>query len=129
MQDKRTGEWTPQTVMMKLQRAALCVAWSPSEGKFAIGSGTKNVCVCSFNKQANWWAGHLIRKQHNSSVCCITWNPDDKRLATGSTDGYCRVFWASVSGAGPSHLMRCIIVLQLIGPGITGECLDSRYKR
>lgn len=99
MQDRHTGDWTPQPVMMKLHRAALCVAWSPSEDKFAIGSGKKNVCVCSFNRNTNWWGGELIRQAHDSSVCCIAWHPDDACLATGSTDGHCRIFWASSSGA------------------------------
>lgn len=94
---------------MKLQRAALCVEWSPCESKFAIGSGTKNVCVCTFEKDNNWWAGRLIRKAHDSSVCCVAWHSDDMCLATGSTDGHCRVFYANVNGV--THARHQLVLL------------------
>eukprot|EP00892_Ulva_mutabilis_P006928 jgi/Ulvmu1/4607/UM002_0336.1 len=93
-QDSSTGAWTQQKLIMKLQRAALCLAWSPLEKKFAVGSGTKNVCIAEFSTKDNWWAGRLIRNSHSSSVCCVAWSPDDVCLATGSTDGRCRIFYA-----------------------------------
>ena len=78
-------------VFTRLQRAALCVAWSPDEQQFAIGSGGKSVCICNYEDTNNWWAGKLIRGKHNSSVTCVAWHPEGRLLATGSTDGFCRV--------------------------------------
>lgn len=79
-------------VLTRLQRAALCVAWSPSSSQFAIGGGGKSVCVCAHEAENKWWAGKLIRGMHNSSVCCVAWHPSGALLATGSTDNFCRVF-------------------------------------
>ena len=82
-------------VVTRLQRAALCVAWSPCETRFAIGSGAKNACICAYEDGPRWWAGRLIRQQHWSSVLCVAWHPDGTMLATGSSDGFCRVFQVS----------------------------------
>lgn len=90
--------WTQQMVMGRLHRAALCVEWAPNGNKFAIGSGTYNCCVCSYEEENKWWAGRVIRKAHNSSVVSVAWHPDSIKLATGSTDGYCRVFHACTAG-------------------------------
>jgi actin related protein 2/3 complex, subunit 1A/1B len=79
-------------VITRLQRAALCVAWSPDESRFAIGSGAMNVCICSHEPANKWWAGKLIRRKHQSSVLCIAWHPNAELLATGSSDNFCRVF-------------------------------------
>jgi WD40 repeat protein len=89
-------------VITRLQRAALCVSWAPDDTKFAIGSGTKSICVCTYQKENNWWAGKVIRKAHDSSVVCVAWHPANVRLATGSTDGYCRIFYADTSGKPPT---------------------------
>ena len=92
------ASWTQQMVIARLQRAALCVQWAPNGSKFAIGSGTNNCCVCSYEEQNKWWAGKVIRKAHSSSVVCLAWHPDNMKLATGSTDGCCRVFHADKPG-------------------------------
>ena len=34
---RRDGEWKPEMVVTRLNRAALCVQWSPCGTKFAIG--------------------------------------------------------------------------------------------
>ncbi|KAG8481448.1 hypothetical protein CXB51_026298 [Gossypium anomalum] len=91
-------EWVPTLVILRLNRAALCVQWSPKENKFAVGSGAKTVCVCYYEQENNWWVSKVIRKKHDSSVTSVAWHPNNILLATTSTDGKCRVFSTFIKG-------------------------------
>ncbi|CAA0833429.1 Actin-related protein 2/3 complex subunit 1A [Striga hermonthica] len=51
---KEASEWVPTLVILRLNRAALCVQWSPKENKFAAGSGAKTVCICYYEQENNW---------------------------------------------------------------------------
>ncbi|XP_039045785.1 actin-related protein 2/3 complex subunit 1A-like [Hibiscus syriacus] len=73
-------EWVPTLVILRLNRAALCVQWSP-----------KGFAVCR-------WVSKVIRKKHNSSVTGVSWHPNNILLATTSTDGKCRVFSTFIKG-------------------------------
>ncbi|RXH90359.1 hypothetical protein DVH24_032716 [Malus domestica] len=86
------SEWVPTLVILRLNRAALCVKWNPRENKFAVGSGAKTVCICYYEQENNWWVSKLIRKRHDSSVTSVAWHPNNILLATASTDGKCRIF-------------------------------------
>ncbi|XP_019426079.1 PREDICTED: actin-related protein 2/3 complex subunit 1A-like [Lupinus angustifolius] len=92
------SEWVPTLVILRLNRAALCVQWSPEENKFAVGSGAKTVCICYYEQENNWWVSKLIRKRHDSSVTSVSWHPNNILLATTSTDGKCRVFSTFIKG-------------------------------
>ncbi|KAH0886531.1 hypothetical protein HID58_062627 [Brassica napus] len=92
------GEWVPTLVILRLNRAALCVQWSAKENKFAVGSGAKTVCICYYEQENNWWVSKLIRKRHESSVTNVAWHPNNILLATTSTDGKCRVFSTFIKG-------------------------------
>ncbi|KAJ8509944.1 hypothetical protein OPV22_000378 [Ensete ventricosum] len=96
--NQEASEWVPTLVILRLNRAALCVQWSPKENKFAVGSGAKTVCICYYEKENNWWVSKLIRKKHNSSVTSVAWHPNNILLATTSTDGKCRVFSTFIKG-------------------------------
>lgn len=96
--NQEASEWVPTLVILRLNRAALCVQWSPKENKFAVGSGAKTVCICYYEQENNWWVSKLIRKKHNSSVTSVAWHPDNIFLATTSTDGKCRVFSSFIKG-------------------------------
>ncbi|XP_038712364.1 actin-related protein 2/3 complex subunit 1A-like [Tripterygium wilfordii] len=91
-------EWVPTLVILRLNRAALCVQWSPRENKFAVGSGAKTVCICYYEQDNNWWVSKLIRKRHDSSVTSVAWHPNNIFLATTSTDGKCRIFSTFIKG-------------------------------
>ncbi|XP_058219413.1 actin-related protein 2/3 complex subunit 1A-like isoform X1 [Rhododendron vialii] len=91
-------DWVPTLVILRLNRAALCVQWSPRENKFAVGSGAKTVCICYYEQENNWWVSKLIRKRHDSSVTSVAWHPNNILLATTSTDGKCRVFSTFIKG-------------------------------
>jgi actin related protein 2/3 complex subunit 1A/1B len=92
------NEWQPTLVILRLNRAAISVDWSPRENKFAVGSGAMSVCVCYYEEDNNWWVSKLIRKKHHSTVTSVAWHPNNVLLATTSTDCRCRVFSAYVKG-------------------------------
>ncbi|CAI9089104.1 OLC1v1023611C2 [Oldenlandia corymbosa var. corymbosa] len=96
--NQESTEWVPTLVILRLNRAALCVQWSPKENKFAVGSGAKTVCICYYEQENNWWVSKLIRKRHDSSVTSVAWHPNNIYLATTSTDGKCRVFSTFIKG-------------------------------
>jgi len=89
--------WKPTLVILRINRAATCVRWSPLGDKFAVGSGAKCVPVCHFEQGQNWWISKMIKK-HKSSVLDLAWSPNQKFLITGSADFKCRIFSAYIEG-------------------------------
>jgi actin related protein 2/3 complex subunit 1A/1B len=90
-----TGTWKPTLVLLRINRAAVAVKWSPKENKFAVTSGAKCVSVCYFEAENDWWVSKVIKK-HKSTVTSVHWHPNNCVLATGSTDFKARVFSAFV---------------------------------
>jgi len=91
------GQWKPTLVILRINRAATSVKWSPNEDKFAVGSGAKCVSVCYFEEDQDWWVSKHIKK-HDSTVLQLDWHPNNVLLATASSDGKCRVFSGFVRG-------------------------------
>jgi actin related protein 2/3 complex subunit 1A/1B len=91
--------WKPSLVILRIDKSALAVKWSPNGLKFAAASGAKCVSVCSFADEDNWWVSKTIKK-HKSTVLCLSWHPNSQFLATGSSDFKCRVFSAYISTDG-----------------------------
>ena len=84
--DQETGKlvWKPTLVLLRINRAATYVKWSPREDKFAVASGARCVlmsalnvianiyltsflrfsaiAVCSFDAENNWWVSKLLKK-------------------------------------------------------------------
>ena len=89
-------EWKPTLVILRINRAATCVKWSPDGDKFAVGSGAKCVPVCHFESKQNWWISKMIKK-HKSSVLDLDWSPNQKYLVTGASDFKCRIFSAFIA--------------------------------
>ena len=48
------GAWKPVLVILRINRAATIVKWSPLENKFAVGSGARIISVCYFDKDNDW---------------------------------------------------------------------------
>ena len=44
------GTWKPVLVLLRINRAATCVRWSPDETKFAVGSGARVAAVCYYEE-------------------------------------------------------------------------------
>jgi len=89
--------WKPTLVILRINRAATCVRWSPHGDKFAVGSGAKCVPVCHFEQGQNWWISKMIKK-HKSSILDLAWSPNQKFLVTGSSDFKCRIVSAFIEG-------------------------------
>ena len=47
--------WKPTLVILRINRAARCVRWAPSEKKFAVGSGSRVISICYFEQENDWW--------------------------------------------------------------------------
>eukprot|EP00914_Ancora_sagittata_P001127 GHVO01002941.1.p1 GENE.GHVO01002941.1~~GHVO01002941.1.p1 ORF type:complete len:373 (+),score=29.07 GHVO01002941.1:146-1264(+) len=86
------NKWTPTLVILRINRAATCVKWSPKENKFAVGSGARLISVCYFEQENDWWVSKRIKKPIRSTVTCLDWHPNNILLACGSTDFKTRVF-------------------------------------
>eukprot|EP01083_Nonionella_stella_P002657 7604_1 len=89
------GKWTPTLVILRINRAANCVQWSPDGNKFAVGSAAKVVPVCHYESSNNWWVSKMIKK-HKSSVLTVDWHRNSKLLLTGGSDYKCRIFSAFI---------------------------------
>lgn len=83
-------------MLLRINRAATCVRWSPKEDKFAVGSGAKLISVCYFEEQNDWWVSKHIKKPIRSTVTAIDWHPNNMLLACGSTDFRARIFSAYI---------------------------------
>jgi len=89
-------KWKPTLVLLRINRAATCVKWSPLENKFAVGSGARLISVCYFEKENDWWVSKHIKKPIRSTVTAIDWHPNNVLLATGSADFKVRIFSAYI---------------------------------
>jgi len=89
--------WKPTLVILRINRCATDVKWSPEENKFAVASGAKCVSVCYFEEENNWWVSKHIKK-HKSTVLKVDWHPNNALLATASSDFKCRIFSAFIKG-------------------------------
>ncbi|KAF8636664.1 hypothetical protein AX17_003470 [Amanita inopinata Kibby_2008] len=96
--DPDTGKliWKPTLVVLRINRAATYVRWSPKEDKFAVASGARAICICSFDSESNWWVSKQLKKPIRSTVLAIDWHPNNVLLAAGSADMKARVFSAYI---------------------------------
>lgn len=100
------GKWKPTLVILRINRAATCVKWSPKEDKFAVGSGARLISVCYFEKDNDWWVSKHIKKPIRSTIMSLDWHPNNLLLAAGSSDFKVRVFSGhikDVDGKPPSE--------------------------
>jgi actin related protein 2/3 complex subunit 1A/1B len=96
--DPQTGNiiWKPTLVLLRINRAATHVRWSPLEDKFAVASGARAIAVCSFDPDNDWWVSKLLKKPIRSTVLCVEWHPNNVLLAAGSADMKARVLSAFI---------------------------------
>lgn len=90
--------WKPTLVLLRINRAATFVRWSPSEKKFAVGSGARVIAVCYFEEENDWWVSKHIKKPIRSTITTVAWHPNSVLLAAGSTDSHARVFSGFIKG-------------------------------
>ncbi|KAJ1564756.1 Polycomb protein sop-2, partial [Nowakowskiella sp. JEL0078] len=101
--DTESRVWKPTMVLLRINRAATCVKWSPKENKFAVASGSKLIAVCYFDndEMIQSWVSKHIKKYITSTVLSIDWHPDGILLAAGGADMKTRVFSAWIKGIDP----------------------------
>jgi actin related protein 2/3 complex subunit 1A/1B len=93
----KDNAWKPTLVILRINRCATDVKWSPNENKFAVASGAKCVSVCYFEEDNDWWVSKHIKK-HRSTVLKVDWHPNNALIATASSDFKCRIFSAFIKG-------------------------------
>uniref|UniRef100_A0A2K6FYX2 Uncharacterized protein n=1 Tax=Propithecus coquereli TaxID=379532 RepID=A0A2K6FYX2_PROCO len=89
---QKDGVWKPTLVILRINRAATFVKWSPLENKFAVGSGARLISVCYFDSENDWWVSKHIKKPVRPTVLSLDWHPSNVR----SCDSKCRVFSAYI---------------------------------
>lgn len=94
----KPATWQPTLVLLRLNRSATFVRWSPDEAKFAVGSGARAIAVCQYDDESNWWVAKHLKKPLRSTVLSIAWHPNSVLLAAGSADATCRVLSAYIKG-------------------------------
>jgi len=96
--DPLTGRpvWKPTLVLLRINRAATFVRWSPFEDKFAVASGARAIAICHFDPDNNWWVAKQLKKPIRSTVLSVDWHPNNVLLAAGSADMKARVFSAYI---------------------------------
>ncbi|CAK7209650.1 ARP2/3 actin-organizing complex subunit Sop2 [Sporothrix bragantina] len=90
--------YKPTLVLLRINRAATVARWSPSEEKFAVGSGDRVIAVCYFEQENDWWVSKHLRKPIRSTITSVAWHPNSVLLAAGSTDAHARVFSSFLKG-------------------------------
>ncbi|GAO51363.1 structural constituent of cytoskeleton [Saitoella complicata NRRL Y-17804] len=90
------GSWKPTLVLLRINRAATFVRWSPSGNKFAVASGARLVAVCYFEPENDWWVSKHLKKPLRSTALTLDWHPNNVLLAVGGADGVARVMSAFV---------------------------------
>ncbi|KAL7633155.1 UNVERIFIED_CONTAM: hypothetical protein RMT77_016525 [Armadillidium vulgare] len=95
------SKWSPTLVLLRINRAATCVKWSPLENKFAVGSGARLISICYFEQENNWWVSKHIKKPIRSTITTVDWHPNNILLAAGSTDFKVRIFSAWIKDIEP----------------------------
>ncbi|QSZ30106.1 hypothetical protein DSL72_004626 [Monilinia vaccinii-corymbosi] len=90
--------YKPTLVLLRINRAATFVRWSPSETKFAVGSGARVIAICYFEEENDWWVSKHIKKPIRSTITTVAWHPNSVLLAAGSTDAHARVFSSFIKG-------------------------------
>lgn len=90
--------YKPTLVLLRINRAATFVRWSPSETKFAVGSGDRVIAVCYFEEENDWWVSKHLKKPIRSTITSVAWHPNSVLLAAGSTDAHARVFSSFIKG-------------------------------
>uniref|UniRef100_A0A2K6ESE6 Actin related protein 2/3 complex subunit 1A n=1 Tax=Propithecus coquereli TaxID=379532 RepID=A0A2K6ESE6_PROCO len=93
---QKDGVWKPTLVILRINRAATFVKWSPLENKFAVGSEAWLISVCYFESENDWWVSKHIKKPICSTVLSLDWHPNTVLLVAGSCDFKCRVFSAYI---------------------------------
>ncbi|CAG8757749.1 18538_t:CDS:2 [Dentiscutata erythropus] len=96
--DLVTNKWKPTLVLLRINRAATFVRWSPNENKFAVASGARCIAICYFDEENDWWTSKHLKKPIRSTVLSLDWHPNNVLLAAGCADFKARVLSSFIKG-------------------------------
>ncbi|KAJ3347571.1 hypothetical protein HDU83_002034 [Entophlyctis luteolus] len=99
--DPATSVWKPQLVLLRINRAATFVRWSPKEDKFAVATGSRLIAIAHLDVDNDWYTTKHIRKPLRSTVLSVSWHPENILIAAGCADMKARVFSAFIKGVDP----------------------------
>jgi actin related protein 2/3 complex subunit 1A/1B len=102
--DAKEENFKPSLVLLRINRAATAVKWSPSGLKFAVASASKVIPICHYAEDQNWWLSDHIKKVHKSTVTSLAWSPNSKFILSGSTDFKCRINSAFITNIDSKEL-------------------------
>lgn len=94
--DQAKRQWKPTLVLLRINRGATMVKWSPNEDKFAVASSARLIAICYFEPENDWWISKHLKKPIRSTILSLDWHPNNVLLAAGSTDMRVRVFSAFI---------------------------------
>ncbi|KAH7826873.1 actin related protein 2/3 complex subunit 1 [Monocercomonoides exilis] len=94
-----SGEWTPEIVLLRFERAATCCCWCPSETKFAVGGSQKHISCCFYDEGNDFWVSKRLTR-HASAVMSLAWHPSSMMLASSGCDFKSFVHSALLESAG-----------------------------
>ncbi|GMM34582.1 Arc40 protein [Saccharomycopsis crataegensis] len=107
-QDRNAIVWKPldasfssfkkDLVLLRINRSATCVKWSPLGNKFAVGSGAKVISVCYHEPENDWWISKHLKKPFKSTILSVAWHPNNVLLSCGTADYKCYVLSGYVKG-------------------------------
>lgn len=90
---EENATWKPALVLLRIDRAAMDVKWAYDGLRFAVGSGSKCIPMCTYDADNDWWVSKMIKKKLKSTVMCVAFHPrNGQLLATGCADFKCRIF-------------------------------------
>jgi len=88
----QNNKWKPTLVVLRIGRAATCIKWSPDGRKFAVGSGSKQIPICHYEKSQDMWVAKMVKKGPKSTVLSVDWSPNSKFVIAGGSDFKCRIY-------------------------------------
>jgi actin related protein 2/3 complex subunit 1A/1B len=81
--------WKKEIVVLRLDRAATYVRWSPDGVKFVVATGSSKLRICAFNPDQNWWQSFTISHDKPTALTA-DFLPDNVHVVCAGTDRHCR---------------------------------------
>jgi actin related protein 2/3 complex subunit 1A/1B len=91
-------KWKKDLVILKLDRAATYVRWSPDGKRFAVATGSHKFRVCAWNPDQKWWQSYTFSHVKPTSLN-IDFFPDNSHVLVSTTERHARYYTLDESQA------------------------------
>jgi len=126
IEDKKI--WKKDLVVLKLNRAATYVRWSPDGKKFIVGTGTNKIRFCEYQEEHHWWQSFNIKYQkptpQPTTLCCEFFPCGDYIVST-STTRHCSILATRDELAKPTKTGPDFIIDKFDSQGWNNSCAVS----